>query len=100
MRADDGEQAGVVPGLLNEVARAAAHGFDGDVDGAPGGHHHDGNGGVHGLDARQEIEALLAAGGVAGIVEVHQDHVEVAGFDGVEDAGGGMGGFDFEAFAF
>ena len=43
---DDGEQARVVPGLGDEVARAAAHGLDGDVDAGPGGHHDDRQAGV------------------------------------------------------
>ena len=33
------EQMGVLPGLLDKVGRAASHGFDGQIDGAPGGHH-------------------------------------------------------------
>ncbi len=41
LRAQDREQARVLPRLLDEVAGAAAHGLDGDVDAAPGGHHDD-----------------------------------------------------------
>ncbi len=38
LRADAGDQPGVVPGLLEEIAGAAAHRLDGQIDRAPGGH--------------------------------------------------------------
>ena len=49
LRADDREQPRVVPGLLDEVARAAAHRLDGDLDAAPRGHDD---------DRQRRIEAL------------------------------------------
>ena len=79
----DGGEARVVPGLLDEVARAAAHGLDGQFDAAPGGHHDHRQRGVERLDAVEQVETFLAGGGVARVVEVHQDGVEIAGFDGL-----------------
>ena len=79
--AEDGGEAGVVPGLLDEVAGAAAHGFDGQVHAAPGGHDDDRKRAIEGLDAVEQVEPFLAGGGVARVVEVHQDGVEVARFD-------------------
>ncbi len=52
---------------------------------------------VDGLDAREQVEALLAGGGVAGVVEVHHDDVEIASLDGGEDGGGRRGGLDLVA---
>jgi hypothetical protein len=77
LRADDREQPIVVPGLLDEVARPAAHRFDGNVHRAPCRHHDDGQGLVGGVDALQQFKALLSRRGVPGVVEVHQEDVEV-----------------------
>ena len=41
LRAHDRQQPRVLPRLLDEVARAAAHGLDRHLDAAPGGHHDD-----------------------------------------------------------
>ncbi len=38
LSADDGQQPRVVPGLLDEIARAAPHRFHREVDAAPSGH--------------------------------------------------------------
>ena len=43
---DDFDQRQVVPRLLDEAPRAAAHGFDRRVDAAPAGHHDDRQGAV------------------------------------------------------
>ena len=56
--AHDGEEPRVVPRLLDEVAGAAAHRLDGDVDAAPGRHHHRRQRRVHGADRVEEIETL------------------------------------------
>ena len=50
---------GVVPRLLDEVARAAAHRLDGEVDGAPRRHDDDGQRRVDLLDPAEQIEPLL-----------------------------------------
>ena len=75
--ANRGEQALVVPGLLDEIAGAAAHGFDREVDAAPGGHHDHGRGVALRFEAGQQVHAFLAGGGVARVVEVGQDQIEV-----------------------
>ena len=85
LRADDREQPLVVPRLLHEVAGAAAHRLDGDVDRSPGGHHHDGQRLVGGVDALQQVEPLFAGRRVAGVVEVHQHDVVVAHLEGAQD---------------
>ena len=92
-----GEQARVLPRLLHEIARAAAHGFDGEVDAAPGGHDDDGQRGVERAQVVEEIEPFLAGRRVARVVEVHQDDVELAAFDGGDDAGGRGGGLNLIA---
>jgi hypothetical protein len=98
--AQDGQQAGVLPGFLHEVARSPAHGFDGDVDAGPGGHHHHRQGLVDGVQPRQEVQPFLAGGGIPCVVEVHQHRVELAAGDGLEDLGGGAGGRRLEPLRF
>ena len=71
-------QALVLPGLLDEVARAALDAFDGQIDVAPRGHHDDGQARIELLNARQQIEALLAGGGVARVVQVDEQDIVVA----------------------
>ena len=46
----------------------------------PTGRH--GEGGVEALEAREEVEAFDPARGIAGVVHVHQQRVEVACLDG------------------
>ena len=70
--ADVGQQLFVVPGLLDEVFRAGADGFDDVVHGAVGGDHDDGQLGLALLDLRQQFEAALAGQG-----QVEQHQVEV-----------------------
>ena len=60
LRADDRLEPLVVPGLFDEVARAAAHRFDGDVDRSPRGHDYDRQHLVGGVNLRQQLEAFLA----------------------------------------
>ena len=74
----------VVPGLAHEIARAPAHGFHGDVHRAPGGHHDNRERGIGRLDLRKQVEPLFARGRVPGVVEVHQDSVVFAIFDGLQ----------------
>ena len=75
LRAQDGEQAFVLPGLLDEVARAAAHGFDRQFHVAPCGHDDDRNSAVEGDDFREQIEAFLSGGRVARVVQIDQHRV-------------------------
>ena len=99
LRADHVEEAFVVEGLLDVVARAAAQRFDRALDAPPRGHHDDRERGVHVLEAREEVEPLGAAGGVAHVVHVHQERVEIALLDGGEHGGGGGGGLHLVALA-
>ena len=99
LRPHDGQEPRVVPRLLDEVAGAAAHGFDRDVDAAPGGHHHRRQRRVHGPHGVQEVEALLARGRVPGVVQVHQEDVELLVLERGDDAGRRGGGVDLIALA-
>ncbi len=81
LSAQDGDQPRVFPGLLDEVARAPPHGFDRQLDAAPRRHHHYGQGVVQGLKARQQVQPLFAGRGVASVVEVHEQTIEVPGLN-------------------
>ena len=76
--ADEGDEALVLPGFLDEVASAALDAFDGEVDVAPRGHDDDGQARIDLLQTREQIEALLPGGGVARVVEVDEQDVVVA----------------------
>ena len=60
----------------------------------------DGEGGVDPGELREEVEAFLAGGGVAGVVEIHEEAIKLTDGEGGEDGVGGGGGFDLIAFAF
>ena len=77
LRAQDREQPLVVPGLLDEVAGAAAHRLDRDVHRAPRRHDDDRKDGVGGMDLPEQLEPFLARRRVARVVEVDQHHVVV-----------------------
>ena len=81
----DRQQPLVVPRLLDEVARAAAHRLDRHVHRSPGGHHHDGQRLVGGVNPLQQVEPFLARGRVARVVEIHQDDVVVLQLERAED---------------
>jgi hypothetical protein len=72
------DQMRVVPRLLHEVAHAAAHRLNRQVDAAPTGHDDHRQQPVELLHARQQIDALTPRRRVAGVVEVHQHGVECA----------------------
>ncbi len=98
LRPDDGQNALVVPRLLDEVAGAAAHRLDREIDRAPRGHDDDGHGRVELLQAREQREAFFTRRGVARVVQVDQRDVEIARVDGRQDAGGRRRRFDVAAF--
>ena len=98
--AQGGEQPVVVPRLLDEIAGAPAHRLHRLLHAAPGGHHHGRQGGVEGLELGDQLQSLAAGGGVAGVVEIEEDGVEVGGLHGREHAGGRGGGLDRVALAF
>ncbi len=92
--AQDGEEPVVLPRLLDEVAGTVAHRLDRQIDARPGRHHHDRQRIVEGAQARDQLEPLLPRGRVTGVVQVHQNGVEIAGGDDLEDLGrrgGGLG---------
>ena len=55
----DGQQAFVLPRLLNEVARAAAHGLDRQSNVAPGRHHDHRDAAIEGHDLGEQIQPFL-----------------------------------------
>ncbi len=75
LRANDCQQAFILPRLLDEVARAAAHSFDRQPNVAPCRHNNHGQVAVVGDDLRKEVEAFLARRGVARVVQVDQDRI-------------------------
>ena len=71
----DLEQRGVVPRLLDEAARAAAHRLDRGVDGAPAGHHDDREVRIETAGARDEVQAFASRRGVARVIEVGEQQL-------------------------
>ena len=99
LRLENRREPRIVPRLLDEIARAAAHGFDGQFHAAPRGHDDHRQRGVEQFDAVEQFQPFLPAGGVAGVVEVHQDGVEIARFHCVDHGGGRVDGHGLVAFA-
>jgi len=93
------EQPAVVPRLLDEITSATAHRLDRAVDAGPGGHHHDRGRRVERLEARQQVEAFGAGGGVPRVVHVDQQGVEVALVERGKDGAGRGGGVHLVALA-
>ena len=89
----------VLPRLLHEVPRAAAHRLDRQVHRAPGRHDDDRQSTVQPLDPREQIEPLLAGRRVPGVVQVHQDGVVIARFERGQSGRGRGGGLALVAFA-
>ena len=54
---------------------------------------------MHGADAAQQVHPLRAGGGVAGVVQVQQHHVEVVLLQLPGDGGGGAGGLHLVSLA-
>ena len=90
----------VVPRLLHEVADAAAHRFHRKIHRSPAGHHDDREQAVVLLHAREQIDPLASRGGVAGVVEIHQEQVVRAARDGIDDRVRRRDGVHDDAFAF
>ena len=95
--AQDRQQAFVLPRLLDEIASAAAHGFDGKSNVAPGRHDNDRNAAVEGHDFGEQVETLLAGGGVAGVIQVDENGIVELGGQSFADGRRRLGGVDHEA---
>ena len=98
LSAEGREQPAVVPGLLDEVARAPPHRLDGAVDAGPGGHHNDRGRGIEPLKSPQQVQPFRPGGRVARVVHVDQEGVEVAGVEGGQHGAGRGGGLHLIAF--
>jgi len=57
----------------DEVARTAAHCFDGELDGSPGRHDDYGQRSIERLNAVEQLQAFLTGGGIARVIEVHEE---------------------------
>jgi hypothetical protein len=80
-----------VEGFGDEVPGTTAHGFDGGVDGAIGGHH-DGDGGLwEGEGGIQQVHSRIASE-----AEVGEEEVDGFGFEDGEGFGVSSGGVDVE----
>ncbi len=97
LRAHGREQTPVVPGLLDVIARAASHRLDRAVDAAP--RRHEGRA-LQSLDAREQVEPFGTRRCVAGVVHVHEQRIEVAGFDGGKHGAGRGCGLDLKPLPF
>ena len=82
---EDLQERDVLPRLLDEALGAPAHRFYRRVDAAPAGHDDDGEGGIVGADARNELEPFAAGGRVARVVQVHEQQVELLGAEPFHD---------------
>ena len=89
---EGGEQPGVVPGLLDEVAGAQPHRLDRLVDAAPGSHDDDRQGRVEGADPGEEIQPFTPGGGIASVVEVDEGGVGLLVLHQGQEAFGHMSG--------
>ena len=87
LRAHDREQPRVLPRLLHEIARAAAHRLDRDLHAAPRRHDDDRQRGIMRAQLREQIEPFLTRGRVARVVQVHQHRVELVAVDRLENRG-------------
>src|SRR5207247_4521352 len=88
-----------VPGLLDVISRAAAHRLDRAVDARPGSHDDDRRWTLQSLNARQQVEPFGARRRITGVVHVHEQRIEVAGFDGGQHGAGRGCGLYVEALA-
>ncbi len=89
LTADDFDQRQVVPRLLDEAARAAAHGLDRRVDAAPAGHHDDRQCAVVRSHAIEQFETLTPGRRVARVIEIHEQQVVRPFDDPIEHAADG-----------
>jgi len=96
----DFEELGVGPRLFDEIADTALHGFDGDADRGPAGHHDDGRDVRERPEMGEQIETFAAGSGVARVVQVHEQQIEFAKGDDFEKLGRGADSLGGVAVAF
>ena len=99
LRSDNREQPRVVPRLLHEVARAAAHRLDRDIDARPRGQHDDRQRRILGLQPREQVEPFLARRRIARVIQIDERGVEVRFGDGREHGGRRRHGLHLEPLA-
>ena len=56
----DCQEPGVIPRLLDKIPRAAAHGFDGQINARPGRHHDYRKCAIEGSQSREQIKPFLS----------------------------------------
>lgn len=88
LMADNRQEPGVFPWFQDEIPGATAEGLDGQLRGTRRGHDHRGGGVSQGLETLKEVKTLLAGGGVATVVEVHQEHIRLTLVEGCHDGVG------------
>ena len=99
LRSQNRREARVIPRLLDEVAGAAAHSFHSQIHAAPSRHHDHRQRAVERHQPVQQVQPFLSRGGVPRIVQVHDHGVEVARFDGLQNACGGIYGLRLVALS-
>ena len=100
LRFQDGQQPRVLPGLLNEIFRAAAHRFDRQLEAAPRRHHDDRHGAIFRADARKQIESFLPGSCIARVVEIDEQRIELARLERRQHRSGRRSGFGVDPFGF
>jgi hypothetical protein len=87
LSAQRGEEPGVVPRLLDEIPSPPAHRLDGLFDAAPRRHHDGRKSRIEALELGNELQAFTAGGGIARVVEVEEDGVEIGALYRGQDGG-------------
>ena len=75
--AEDFQKPRVGPGLLHKVAYAKLHGFHGEAHGGPAGHRDDRRSVLDFPQTAEHIQSFAAGGGVARIVEIDEENIEL-----------------------
>ena len=87
LRAHDRQQPLVVPRLRHEIARAAFHRFHREIDRRPRRHDHDRQSVIDRLDLRNHLQAFLARGGVARVIQIHHQERVISLLQRIENSG-------------
>ena len=98
--AEHAHQARVVPGLFDEIAGTATHRLDGDIDRAPGRHHHDRKFLIDLLQLAQQFKPFGTGRRIARVVEIDQGDIEAFLLRRFECLGRALHGRAIPALAF